>query len=330
MISIETREPDLAALQTSLPQLLQAYALARDSVERRPAAWVVSEASKSSPVEAAAVDPGAAGSLRASRLVAARLFSRMASPICRWWYGFAIRQVTLFWIDAHIAGRTRRVEGVLRKVRLERATEMTPEIQSVDRLLMLMSYAAGVSVGYERALVLLRFVPLIGLLVTIGLIPLSVDASASGLRELGGLAQSAFGAVPLFVLLLNPLVVRFAFRWKRAVFMGGVVERRRGFDLDARYTGMGDQSIYALENRVFDDLGVKKGIELPVDLLLSPAVHLALNSTVGAVVGIATVIFVSPAEGTGLFSIIILPLVYWFVWQVWKRHKRRVAHGAAL
>jgi hypothetical protein len=200
-------------------------------------------------------------------------------------------------------------------------------MRAVDELLLMLGYVSSVAPAYERIIVMLRFVPVLGLLITIGFVPLSVDVRSASLAELFNETLVILGELPLVVFLTNPLVVRFGYRWKRAVLSGGVVERRTRFDATARYEGLEGPNLYALEDRVFRDLGAKKRTDFPVDLALSPALYFALNYMVSLVVGLAALAAGSGEIGGGFSRVLFVGIVaavgLFFVRGLFNRHRRR-------
>ena len=126
-------------------------------------------------------------------------------------------------------------------------------------------------------MIVLRFVPLIGLLFSMGIVTVSFT-----LKDTPGLILQLIALLPLIVLFIHPVAVQFGFRWKRALFAGGRSAGGEGEPADGPID-LPTTNTYEIEQRTFRRLGVRRTSELPVDLLLAPGVYFLFNLITGIV-----------------------------------------------
>lgn len=187
-------------------------------------------------------------------------------PVRGWWRSFLIRPVASFYVNMHVNSSSRKLSGVLNRQRLLNGAVSESENESLDRSIATVERLKSVTTDWIALLVLLRFVPLVGLLFSMGIVTVSYT-----LKDAPDLILQLIGILPLAVLMIHPLVVQFGFRWKRALFAGG------GIDAE----GMPRQNVYEIEQRAYQRLGVKRSTEFPVDLFLAPGYYFLINWMTG-------------------------------------------------
>ena len=210
-------------------------------------------------------------------------------PIRGWWRSFVIRPVVSFYATTHINGNASKLHETLVRKRLAIGDgESESSVSSLDESIAGLERLKTVTTGWVALLVLLRFVPLIGLLFSMGLVTVSFT-----LADAGGIIQNLIGITASVMFIVHPIAVQFGFRWKRALFAGG----GNGVTSPKPISAENNQSVsdplprtnvYQLEQRAFEQLGVKRIGELPVDLLLAPGYFFLFNLLVGIISGSTT------------------------------------------
>jgi hypothetical protein len=332
---------DLRALEESIPALIRAYVGARASVE----SWagpvkVIDEVVPPRVEVGGGREPVWKTAWRAAKRSAVFVVKRgvlaPVNPLLRRWYGIALRPVTLFWIDQHVRSRARQLEVRLRHHNVILATAGDAQAATVDRLANLLQSVAMQTQRTNSWIGLASAAPIVALLLR--LILTSVSGSGTGnFYDAIYRVQSFAWTMPLSAVIANPLIVRFGFRWKRAIFMGGAVENWRGISGTRRYRGMPAENIYALENRVFDDLATRRPKEPAVELFLSPFLYIAIDVTIaiaisaaGGLGGHPAPYLVTPGWFGALLGGTTLLVVWSFVLVAFRRRRRRNKLGAAL
>ena len=122
-------------------------------------------------------------------------------------------------------------------------------------------------------MIVLRFVPLIGLLFSMGIVTINFT-----LKDTPDLILRLIALLPLIVLLIHPVAVQFRFRWNRALFAGVRSASGEGEPADGPID-LPTTNTYEIEQRTFRRLGVRRTSELPIDLLLTPGVYFLFNLT---------------------------------------------------
>ena len=241
-------------------------------------------------------------------------------PIRGWWRSFVIRPVVGFYVSTHINSSVTKMGRALAWERLRPEHDDDTDVGPLDRSIARLERLRTVTTSWLVLLVLLRFVPVIGLLFSMGIVTVSFT-----LRDTPSLFLQVIGALPIPVLLIHPIVVQFGFRWKRALFAGGGETRGP--------TGMPGENVYELEQRTSRGLGLRRAKEFPIDLALAPGYYFLVNWIVGLAFGttglnedgeltpqeetIAVIMFVGVS---GIFLAIATT-------HLWLRYKHRRASG---
>jgi len=243
-----------------------------------------------------------------------------------WWWGFCIRSVVKLFVETHINAKTTEIGRFLREKRLQVAGEAGEDVESLDELLRLVVYAETMVTGWSRFFAPLRFLP--GLVMVA-----SWSIAATSYRDLTTQLVLALTLVPLLMLIIYPVVVRFGFRWKRAIFAAWPSDPSLVVDILPEDKG-GKPNIYELENRLYGDLGLKKHSEIPVDVILHPAPYWLLTVLVGIIMPLASTQLRGDVRPAGLVIItafeIALILVFLVpIWRAVGRYRKRKAAGLA-
>jgi len=148
-------------------------------------------------------------------------------PIRGWWRSFVIRPVVSFYATSHINGNTSKLHEMLVRQRLAIGNDKN-EISksSLDESIAGLERLKTVTTGWVAILVLLRFVPVIGLLFSMGLVTVSFTLS-----DAGGVIQNLIGITAAVMFIVHPIAVQFGFRWKRALLLEVELERHRRGEL---------------------------------------------------------------------------------------------------
>jgi hypothetical protein len=135
--------------------------------------------------------------------------------------------------------------------------------------------------------------------------------------------------VPLLMLIIYPLVVRFGFRWKRALFVAYPQDPGRGVDCTGKPEGRESDSVYEMENRMYRVMGLRKHSETPVDLFLHPAPYWLLTSTAGALIALVQRGRSTTAglAATLIVDALVLLLFVVPTWMAFSRYRQRSAAG---
>lgn len=200
-------------------------------------------------------------------------------PIRGWWRSFVIRPVVSFYVTTHINGNASKLHSLLVRKRLAIGNAES-DIGSLDESIAGLERLKTVTTGWVALLVLLRFVPLVGLLFSMGLVTVSFT-----LANAGSIVENLIGLTAVVMFIVHPIAVQFGFRWKRALFAGG------GSNVDggsATSVQLPDVNVFRLEKQVFEQSSVKRVGELPVDLLLAPGYFFLFNLLVGLLSGSTT------------------------------------------
>ena len=196
-----------------------------------------------------------------------------------WRRSFVLRPVVSLTTETHINSSASKLSSKLIRQRLRKGSEDGTELESLDRSIASLERLRSTTTGWVTLMVLLKFVPLIGLLFSMGIITVSFT-----LKDAPGLLLRLTALVPITVLLLHPLAVQFGFRWKRALFGGGYTATSgNGSALDV--AGLPTENTYEVERRAFQRLGIKRSTEFPVDLFMAPGFYFLLEPIIGFIFG---------------------------------------------
>ncbi len=200
-------------------------------------------------------------------------------PIRGWWRSFMLRPVVSLYAETHIHSSVSKLSGVLTRERLKRNQDNGPEIESLDRSIATLERLKTTTTGWIALMIVLRFVPLIGLLFSMGIVTVSFT-----LKDAPGLALQSIVFLPVTVLLIHPIAVQFGFRWKRSLFAGGGNAGGEDESVDGR-VGLPTTNTYAIEQQTYQRLGLKRSTELPVDLFMAPGFYFLLEPLIGFAFG---------------------------------------------
>jgi hypothetical protein len=200
-------------------------------------------------------------------------------PVRGWWRSSALRPVLSLYTETHIHTSVSKLSGVLTRERLKANQGDGPETESLERSIARLERLKTTTTGWVTLMIVLRFVPLFGLLFSMGIVTVSFT-----LNDAPGLILQLIAILPLTVLLIHPLAVQFGFRWKRALFAGG---GNASIEVDSVevQVGLPTANTYDLEQRTYKKMGLKRSGELPVDLLLAPGFYFLLEPLIGFAFG---------------------------------------------
>jgi putative effector of murein hydrolase LrgA (UPF0299 family) len=263
---------NVQALSQSLPALLHAYAAVIEQVGSGPATHLHRRPSRAS----ASAEPGLVERFTAFSLAPLRW-------VRDWWWGFSIRPVVRLFVETHVSARASEMGRFLRPKRLMMVDPSAEDALRLDASLRSLAYAEGMVAGGSRSLGPIRYilpVAFAGSWILIALNP--------AFRQLQtALLFLALQVSPLLIMLVYAVVVRFGFRWKRALFAAWPLGAVRGVD-SKRPSGAGEPAnVYELENRVYADLGLRKHTEFPIDVVLHPAMYWFPTMLAGSVILLA-------------------------------------------
>jgi hypothetical protein len=294
------RASELVELNQSVPRLLSAYARALEYVGSQPMLQVYrTPRARAEPEPSMGLRPFQR-LLRGWLFLPARRFSQprplswlLFTPahwfvkfVGNWWSGFAFGPLVRLFVETHIHSKTVHIGRHLRRARLALAEERSESLDFLDKQLRLLEYAERLATGWGRFISLLRFLPAVGVLFSLGIVAFSFD-----IREAPRQIFFILSLIPLVMLVIYPLIVRFGFRWKRAIFLSWPEEPNNAIDQEHLVRDESCPNIYELENRTYSDLGLEKGLEVPIDLLLHPAPYWFVDFLVASiliVVGLST------------------------------------------
>ncbi len=197
-------------------------------------------------------------------------------PIRGWWRSFVLRPAVSIYAETHVHSSASKLSGVLTRERLKRIRDNSPGTESLERSIATLEWLKNTTTGWVTLMIVLRFVPLIGLLFSMGIVTVSFT-----LKDAPGLILQLIGILPLTVLLIHPVVVQFGFRWKRALFAGGGRTGGGGESDDG--PGLPTTNTYDIEQRTYLQLGIKRSTELPADLFMAPGIYFLFNLITGIV-----------------------------------------------
>jgi hypothetical protein len=253
---------NVQALSQSLPALLHAYAAVIEQVGSGPATHLHRRPSRAS----ASAEPGLVERFTAFSLAPLRW-------VRDWWWGFSIRPVVRLFVETHVSARASEMGRFLRPKRLMMVDPSAEDALRLDASLRSLAYAEGMVAGGSRSLGPIRYilpVAFAGSWILIALNP--------AFRQLQTwLIVLALQAFPFLMLLVYAVVVKFGFRWKRALFIAWKSEAALGVDRTRLPESNESPSIYQLEDRVHADMGLRKHGEFPVDVVFHPAPYLFLT-----------------------------------------------------
>ncbi len=318
---------DLTEVSKSLPALLNAYTVVLEQVDNEPLIHI----------HRRPVSKSGGHSAKESRLPGWSALKRFLSflllplwPLRFWWWGFSIRPIVKLFAEAHMNAKAAEIGRFLRMSRLRMTSESRDEINQLDELIRLVGFAENVTTGLSRLLVPLRFAPALVMLLSWAVIGLTPDV-----RDLSRtIIYLVLAYIPLLILLLYPLVVRFGFRWKRAFFTAYPSSPDRSVDSTQPLEGQASPNIYELENRLYKDMGFKKSSEMPIDLIFHPAPYWLLTTIVGTIIPLTYQQARGNFETAGVLIIVLteVALVIVFLVPTWRaidRYRRRRAGGLA-
>jgi hypothetical protein len=263
---------NVQALSQSLPALLHAYAAVIEQVGSGPSTRLHRRPSSGS-------GPAKTGLLE-------RFTAFGVAPlrwVRDWWWGFSIRPVVRLFVETHVSARASEMGRFLRPKRLMMADRSAEEALRLDASLRSLAYAEGMVAGGSRSLGPLRYIPPVvfaGSWILIALNP------AFRQLQTALLLLFLYGS-PFLVMLVYAVVIRFGFRWKRALFTGWLLGPAIGVDRTRLPEAARSRSIYQLEDRVYRDLGLRKHTEFPIDVVLHPAMYWFPTMLAGFVVFLA-------------------------------------------
>lgn len=183
-------------------------------------------------------------------------------------------------METHVSARTSEMGRFLRPKRLMMAGESADDIRRLDECLRSLAYAEGMVSGGSRSLGSIRYIPPVAFALSWILIALN-----PAFRQLQtGLLYLTLNTFPFLMLFVYAIVVKFGFRWKRALFIAWASEPVLGVDRNRLLVANKSASIYELENRVYADMGLAKHAEFPIDVILHPALYWFLTVLAGFVV----------------------------------------------
>jgi hypothetical protein len=254
------------ALSQSLPALLNAYAAAIEQVGSGPATRLHRRPSSAS----GSAKSGLLGRFTAFGLAPLRW-------VRDWWWGFSIRPVVRLFVETHVSARASETGRFLRPKRLMMVDRSAEDALRLDASLRSLAYAEGMVAGGSRSLGPMRYIPPVVFALSWILIALN-----PAFRQLQtGLLLLALNTLPFLMLLIYAVVVRFGFRWKRALFAGWPLGPATGVDRTRLPEAKKSPNVYELENRVYADMGLRKQTEFPIDVVLYPAPYWFLTILVG-------------------------------------------------
>ncbi len=310
---------DVAEIGDSLGRLLAAYAAILQKVSNEPFAHV-----RRRPIEPKA--RGGAGSSQGEDRGSSTSFtSALLWPfrsIRIWWWGFSIRPIVRFFIETHVYAKTVEMSRFLKQKRLQMTDEAGDGARSLEESIRLIGYAESAVGGWSRILEPLRFAPAVGMILSWGVVGIS-DV------RLGQMILLTLALVPLLMLVVHPLAVRFGFRWKRAFFMAYPFDPGEGVDRTSKREGWESATVYEMENLTYKGMGLRKHSETPIDVFLHPAPYWLLTSTVAALFALRQL---GSATESGLVGTLIvnavLPLLFLVpTWMAVRRYRQRKAAG---
>ena len=208
----------------------------------------------------------------------------------KWWRSFVLRPVVSLYAETHIHASASKLSSMLTRERLKSSHSDGPRVAELERSIATLERLKTATTGWVALMIVVRFVPLIGLLFSMGLVTVNFT-----LRDAPDLILQLTGFLPLTVLLLHPIAVQFGFRWKRALFAGGGMASANGERSEGSH-GLPETNTYEIERRTFGRLGVKRAAELPVDLLMAPGFYFLLEPLIGFAFG--TFSFTDETDGT--------------------------------
>ena len=200
-------------------------------------------------------------------------------PMRGWWRTFMLRPVISLFVNRHINSSASRLSSVLVRERLKMLHASDPEVESLDQSIAMLGRLRGATTGRIALLLVLRFVPLIGVLFSAGIVTVSFTLS-----DAPDLINLLIALLSLFVLLIHPVAVQFGFRWKRALLAGG------GGEAATDPGELPTACTYEIEILTYGRLGVKRSTEFPVDLFLAPGFYFLLSVIIGLALDALTII----------------------------------------
>ncbi len=206
---------DLQALSQSLPDLLNAYARVVEKVSSGP----LTRLHRRPSAAARSPNPG----------LLDRFADFSVAPLRwlrDWWWGFSLRPMVRLFVETHVSARASEMGRFLGPKRLMMVEGSEEETRRLDEYLRFLGYAEGMVAGGSRSLGPIRYIPPVVFALSWVLIALNPT-----LRQLQtGLILLALQAFPFLMLLAYAVVVKFGFRWKRALFMAWKSEAALGVD----------------------------------------------------------------------------------------------------
>lgn len=310
---------DVDDINEGLSALLGAYATVLEHVSNEPLVLV------RRPGDAAGGKKGARPS-QSGRGLQGPLVSYLLLPF-RWlrscWWGFSIRPMVKLFVETHINAKTADIGRFLKQERLKTTGQSESVARRLDECIKLIGYAEGMVTGWSRLIVPLRFAPAVLMLLSWGVVGIT------GLT-LTTMILLVIALMPLLLLIVYPLVVRFGFRWKRAFLVAYPQDPGEGVDRVRPVEGRESPSVYELENRLYSMMGTKKRHETAVDLFLHPAPYWLLTSIVGVLIaemqrrGDSTAMTLAVSIA---LDVLIVGAFAALTWRVMLRYKQRRAAG---
>lgn len=240
-----------------------------------------------------------------------------------WWWGFSIRPIVKLFVETHVNAKTADMGRFLKQKRLKMTGEPEAVTHRLDDCIRLIGYAESMVTGWSRLMVPIRFAPAVIMLLSWGVV------GVTDIRLLR-MIMLVIALVPLLMLIVYPLVVRFGFRWKRAFFVAYPLDPTEAVDCVRPLVGKESPSIYELENHLYSEMGLKKPQEASVDLFLHPAPYWLLTSTVGVLLAetqrVDTPMTMELAISI-VVDVLILGVFLALTWGALRRHKRRKVGG---
>ena len=281
---------DLQALSQSLPDLLNAYARVVEQVDSGPLTRLHRR-----PSAARSPDPG----------LLDRLTDFGLSPLRwlrDWWWGFSLRPMVRLFVETHVSARASEMGRFLGPKWLMMSGGPIDDKRRLDECLKSLGYAEGMVAGGSRSLGPIRYIPPV--VFALSWILIALNPTFRQLQT--GLILLALQAFPFLMLLAYAVVVKFGFRWKRALFMAWESEAALGVDRISPPESNDPPSVYQLETRVRAHMGLPEHREFPVDVVLHPAPYWLLTM----LAGLGILLRREDLTVAGLFTVALLLLLF--------------------
>jgi len=281
---------DLQGLSQSLPDLLNAYARVVEQVSSGPLTRLHRR-----PSAARSPNPGLLDRLTDFGLAPLRWLRD-------WWWGFSLRPMVRLFVETHVSARASEMGRFLGPKWLMMSGGPIDDKRRLDECLKSLGYAEGMVAGGSRSLGPIRYIPPV--VFALSWILIALNPTFRQLQT--GLILLALQAFPFLMLLAYAVVVKFGFRWKRALFMAWESEAALGVDRISPPESNDPPSVYQLETRVRAHMGLPEHREFPVDVVLHPAPYWLLTM----LAGLGILLRRGDLTVAGLFTVALLLLLF--------------------